>query len=132
MATITQLLTSVESLFTTTEWTSHNIKAFPANYQGELNADEWVRVSLLPFSSELIFNNDVSANGQIVCQIFVPSGAGMKRAYEIADILKNLLDRKVISGYLQTTNSFITTVGVDVKDSSLFNVNYTVNFISIN
>jgi hypothetical protein len=132
MATITQLLTSVESLFTTTEWTSHNIKAFPANYQGELNADEWVRVSVLPFSSELIFNNDVSANGQIVCQIFVPSGAGMKRAYEIADILKNLLDRKVISGYLQTTNSFITTVGVDVKDSSLFNVNYTVNFISIN
>ena len=132
MATITQLLTSVESLFTTTEWTSHNIKAFPANYQGELNADEWVRVSVLPFSSELIFNNDVSANGQIVCQIFVPSGNGMKRAYEIADILKNLLDRKVISGYLQTTNSFITTVGVDVKDSSLFNVNYTVNFISIN
>ena len=132
MATITQLLTSIESLFTTTEWTSHNIKAFPANYQGELNADEWVRVSVLPFSSELIFNNDVSANGQIVCQIFVPSGAGMKRAYEIADILKNLLDRKVISGYLQTTNSFITTVGVDVKDSSLFNVNYTVNFISIN
>ena len=132
MATITQLLTSVESLFTTTEWTSHNIKAFPANYQGELNADEWIRVSVLPFSSELIFNNDVSANGQIVCQIFVPSGAGMKRAYEVADILKNLLDRKVISGYLQTTNSFITTVGVDVKDSSLFNVNYTVNFISIN
>ena len=132
MATITQLLTSVESLFTTTEWTSHNIKAFPANYQGELNADEWIRVSVLPFSSELIFNNDVSANGQIVCQIFVPSGAGMKRAYEIADILKGLLDRKVISGYLQTTNSFITTVGVDVKDSSLFNVNYTVNFISIN
>ena len=132
MATITQLLTSVENLFTTTEWTSHNIKAFPANYQGELNADEWIRVSVLPFSSELIFNNDVSANGQIVCQIFVPSGAGMKRAYEIADILKNLLDRKEISGYLQTTNSFITTVGVDVKDSSLFNVNYTVNFISIN
>jgi len=132
MATITQLLTSVENLFTTTKWTSHNIKAFPANYQGELNADEWIRVSVLPFSSELVFNTDVSANGQIVCQIFVPSGNGMKRAYEIADILKNLLDRKEISGYLQTTNSFITTVGIDVKDSSLFNVNYTVNFISIN
>lgn len=132
MATITQLLTSVENLFTTTEWTSHNIKAFPANYQGTISADEWVRVSVLPFSSELIFNQDVSANGQVVCQIFVPAGAGMKRAYEIADMLKGLLDRKVISGYLQTTNSFITTIGVDAKDSSLFNVNYTVNFISIN
>lgn len=132
MATITQLLTSVENLFTTTEWTSHNIKAFPANYQGTISADEWIRVSVLPFSSELIFNQDVSANGQIVCQIFVPAGAGMKRAYEIADMLKGLLDRKVISGYLQTTNSFITTIGIDAKDSSLFNVNYTVNFISIN
>jgi len=132
MATITQLLTSVENLFTTTEWTSHNIKAFPANYQGKISADEWVRVSVLPFSSELIFNQDVSVNGQVVCQVFVPSGAGMKRAYEISDILKGLLDRKVISGYLQTTNSFITTIGVDAMDSSLFNVNYTVNFISIN
>ena len=132
MATITQLLTSVENLFTTTEWTSHNIKAFPANYQGTISADEWVRVSVLPFSSELVFNTETKVNGQIVCQVFVPSGAGMKRAYEIADVLKNLLDRKVISGYLQTTNSFITTIGVDAKDSSLFNVNYTVNFISIN
>ena len=132
MATITQLLTSVENLFTTTEWTSHNIKAFPANYQGKISADEWVRVSVLPFSSELVFNTETKVNGQIVCQVFVPSGAGMKRAYEIADVLKNLLDRKVISGYLQTTNSFITTIGVDAKDSSLFNVNYTVNFISIN
>jgi hypothetical protein len=55
----------------------------------------------------------------------------MKRAYEIADILKALLDRKEISGYLQTTNSFITNVGIDEKDSGLYNVNYTVNFISI-
>jgi hypothetical protein len=131
MATISQLLTSVENLFTTSNWTSHNIKAFPANYQGDINADEWVRVNVLPFSSDLIFAKEVKANGQIVCQIFVPSGKGMKRAYEIADILKALLDRKEISGYLQTTNSFITNVGIDEKDSGLYNVNYTVNFISI-
>jgi len=130
MATISQLLTAVEGLFASTAWTSNNIKAFPANYQGEIDADEWVRVSVLPFSSELAFK-DVIANGQIVCQIFVPSGQGMKRAYEIADILKTLLDQEVISGYLQTTNSFITNIGIDTKDSGLFNVNYTVNFKSI-
>lgn len=131
MATITQLLTSVESLFTTNTWTQHSIKAYPGNYQGEIDSDEWVRVNVLPFSSELEFNQEVSANGQVVCQIFVPSGQGMKRAYEIADILKTVLDRKEISGYLQTTNSFITNVGIDNKDSSLYNVNYTVNFRSI-
>jgi len=130
MATISQLLTAVEGLFASTAWTSNNIKAFPANYQGEIDADEWIRVSVLPFSSELAFK-DVIANGQIVCQIFVSAGAGMKRAYEIADMLKTLLDQEVISGYLQTTNSFITNIGIDTKDAGLFNVNYTVNFRSI-
>jgi len=130
MATISQLLTAVEGLFASSAWTSNNVKAFPANYQGEIDADEWIRVSVLPFSSELAFK-DVIANGQIVCQIFVPAGAGMKRAYEIADMLKTLLDQEVISGYLQTTNSFITNIGIDTKDSGLFNVNYTVNFRSI-
>ncbi len=130
MATISQLLTAVEGLFASSAWTSNNVKAFPANYQGEINADEWIRVSVLPFSSELAYK-DVIVNGQIVCQIFVPAGAGMKRAYDIADMLKTLLDQEVISGYLQTTNSFITNIGIDTKDSGLFNVNYTVNFRSI-
>lgn len=130
MATISQMLTAVEGLFASTAWTSNNIKAFPANYQGEIDSDEWVRVSVLPFSSELAYQ-DVIANGQIVCQIFVPAGAGMKRAYQIADLLKTLLDQEVISGYLQTTNSFITNIGIDPKDSGLYNVDYTVNFKSI-
>jgi|TARA_B100000902_G_scaffold378167_1_gene411156 hypothetical protein len=130
MSTISQILTAVEGLFASSAWTSNNIKAFPANYQGEINADEWIRVSVLPFSSELAFK-DVIANGQIVCQIFVPAGSGMKRAYEIADLLKALLDQEVISGYLQTTNSFITNIGIDSKDSGLYNVDYTVNFKSI-
>tara|TARA_R110002094_G_C4794081_1_gene202410 strand:+ start:207 stop:599 length:393 start_codon:yes stop_codon:yes gene_type:complete len=130
MATISQMLTAVEGLFASTAWTSNNIKAFPANYQGEIDSDEWIRVSVLPFSSELAYQ-DVIANGQIVCQIFVPAGAGMKRAYQIADLLKTLLDQEVISGYLQTTNSFITNIGIDPKDAGLYNVDYTVNFRSI-
>ena len=131
MATISQMLTAVEGLFASSAWTSNNIKAFPANYQGEIDSDEWIRVSVLPFSSELAYQ-DVIANGQIVCQIFVPAGAGMKRAYQIADLLKTLLDQEVISGYLQTTNSFITNIGIDPKDAGLYNIDYTVNFRSIN
>ena len=131
MATISQMLTAVEGLFASTAWTSNNIKAFPANYQGEIDSDEWIRVSVLPFSSELAYQ-DVIANGQIVCQIFVPAGAGMKRAYQIADLLKTLLDQREISGYLQTTNSFITNIGIDPKDAGLYNIDYTVNFRSIN
>lgn len=130
MATISELLTAVEGLFASSSWTSNNVKAYPANYQGQLDGDEWVRVNVLPFSSELAFS-ELSANGQIVCNIFVPSGQGMKRAYEIADMLKTLLDRNSISGYLQTTNSFITNVGIDPINSGLYSVDYTVNFRSI-
>ena len=130
MATISELLTAVEGLFASSSWTSNNVKAYPANYQGQLDGDEWVRVNVLPFSSELAFS-ELSANGQIVCNIFVPSGQGMKRAYEIADMLKTLLDRNSISGYLQTTNSFITNVGIDPVNSGLYSVDYTVNFRSI-
>jgi len=130
MSTISNILTAVEGLFASSAWTTNNIKAFPANYQGEIDADEWIRLSVLPFSSELAFK-DVIANGQIVCQIFVPAGSGMKRAYQIADLLKALLDQEVISGYLQTTNSFITNIGIDPKDAGLYNVDYTVNFKSI-
>ena len=130
MSTISNILTAVEGLFASSAWTSNNIKAFPANYQGEIDSDEWIRVSVLPFSSELAYQ-DVIANGQIVCQIFVAAGSGMKRAYQIADLLKTLLDQEVISGYLQTTNSFITNIGIDPKDAGLYNVDYTVNFRSI-
>ena len=87
-------------------------------------------INVLPFSSELTFGESTS-NGQIVCNIFVPSGQGMKRAYEICDLLKGLLDRNSISGYLQTTNSFITNIGVDEKDAGLYSVDFSVNFRSI-
>ena len=130
MATNTEILTAVESLFASSSWTSNNIKAYPANYQGKLDGEEWIRVNVLPFSSNLTYN-DTHITGQIVCNIFVPSGQGMKRAYEIGDMLKVLLDRKSISGYLQTTNSFITNIGIDAKNSGLYSVDFTVSFKSI-
>ena len=130
MVTITQLLTSVETLFGSTDWTSNNIKTYPSNYQGKIDSTEWVRVNVLPFSSEVSFN-DINTSGQIICNIFVPSGQGMKRAYEICDLLKGLLERNSISGYLQTTNSFITNIGIDSKDAGLYSVDLSVNFKTI-
>ena len=127
---ISQILTAVEGLFASSSWTSNNIKTYPANYQGKIDSNEWVRINVLPFSSELSFG-ETTSNGQIVCNIFVPSGQGMKRAYEICDLLKGLLDRNSISGYLQTTNSFITNIGVDEKDAGLYSVDFSVNFRSI-
>jgi len=131
MATNIQILTAVETLFSSSDWTGNNIKTYPTNYQGKIDSNEWVRLNVFPFSSD-IFYNDIRKSGQIVCNIFVPSGQGMKRAYEIADHLKDLLERKTISGYLQTTNSFITNIGIDSKNAGLYSVDFTVDFKTIN
>lgn len=131
MATNTQILTAVETLFSSSDWTDNNIKTYPTNYQGKIDSNEWVRLNVFPFSSN-VYYNDINRSGQIVCNIFVPSGQGMKRAYEIADILNNILERKTISGYLQTTNSFITNIGVDIKNAGLYSVDFTVDFKTIN
>jgi hypothetical protein len=131
MATNIQILTAVETLFSSSDWTDNNIKTYPTNYQGKIDSNEWVRLNVFPFSSNVSYN-DINKSGQIVCNIFVPSGQGMKRAYEIADILSNILERKTISGYLQTTNSFITNIGVDIKNAGLYSVDFTVDFKTIN
>ena len=124
--TFSNIQTSVESIFATTEWTQNNISAYPANYQGKITGKEWVRVNTFPNNSDLFFKGE-RTYGQLVFNIFVPSGQGMIRALEISDLLKGLFERKTISG-IQTTNSFITTKGIDEIDKGLFRVDYIVNF----
>ena len=121
-----EIQTNIESILGTTEWTQHNISAYPANYQGKIKGNEWVRLNVFPSNSNLYFNSE-RIYGQIVFNIFVPVGQGMVRATEIADILKNTFGRQTISG-IQTTNSFITTKGIDEVDKGLFRIDYTVNF----
>ena len=121
-----EIQTNIESILGTSEWTQHNITAYPVNYQGKISGKEWVRLNVFSNNSSVLYNSE-RTYGQIVFNIFVPVGQGMIRATEISDILKGIFGRKIISG-IQTTNSFITTKGIDEVDKGLFRVDYTVNF----
>lgn len=108
-----------------------NIKLVPQNFQGRIDDNEWVRINIFQSTSDLSYSGSQNIRGQLVCNIFVPVGRGLRRANEIADGINDLVYNKTISG-VQTTNSFLTTVGVDSVDSGLFRIDYTINFNSYN
>lgn len=125
------VLTTVEAIFATPLNVGGTVvKVFPANYQGNITATEWIRLNVFSFNSELFFGGQAS-NGQIVCNIFVPSGTGQRRAVAIADVLDGLLSRKIISN-IQTTNGYINNIGVEKNDSGLYRIDYVVNFNNFN
>lgn len=124
-------LTTVEALFATPLVVGGTtVKVYPANYQGNITATEWVRLNVFSFNSELFFGSQAST-GQIVCNIFVPSGTGQRRAVAIADVLDAYLSRKIFSS-IQTTNGYINNIGVEKNDSGLYRIDYIVNFNNFN
>ena len=106
--------------------TLNGINFYPANYQGKISGTEWVRLNVFPGNSELLYRG-LRIYGQIVFNIFVPAGNGMIKSTEIADKINSVFGRQIISG-IQTTNSFITTIGIDPVDKGLFRLDLTVNF----
>lgn len=116
-----------------------DVRVYPQNYQGTISTDEWVRLNILQGGSTQIgYEKEQATNGQIICNVFVPVKAGLRRAMSIADRLDTILknDSSFNSGNItsgiQTTNSFITTIGVDSVDSGLFRIDYTINFNQYN
>ena len=122
---------NIEAVLGTDDWTQHNISAYPANYQGQINGNEWVRLNVFSGNSNLLYGGTEKISGQIVFNIFVPAGNGMGKATEIADLLKGIFGNKIISG-IQTTNSFITTLGLDQVNKGLFRLDLTINFNNYN
>ena len=104
----------------------NGLNFYPANYQGKINGKEWIRLNVFPGNSEVLYNA-LRIYGQIVFNIFVPAGNGMIKSTEIADKINSVFGRKIISG-IQTTNSFITTIGIDSVDKGLFRLDLTINF----
>lgn len=127
MPRFTNILTTIEELFSTPlTIDGDTVPVYPTNYQGQISDTEWVRLNVFTFNSELTFGNE-SSNGQIVCNIFVPTGLGVRRATAIADALDSKLSRKVIAS-IQTLNGFINNVGVDQVNSGLYRIDLVINF----
>lgn len=130
MASYTDLFKSIDSVFASEIWLSTGVKAFPMNYYPKVVPKEFVRYEVLPAGNPT--DEYGSANyksGLIIVQIYCQSSTGPSRVFEIADILKSLMERQTIVS-TQVSDGSLELYGVDKDDISLFRADYSLQFNS--
>jgi len=123
--------TDFEELFAANTWTDNNIATYPANYSGGY-ANEFIIVETVPGKvtpkRSRSFSHINTVSGQYIAQVYVPTGNGLTRAMEIADLLDSMLNSKRLTSGTQTGIPVVDIVGTDSDDKSLFRVDFIVNF----
>jgi hypothetical protein len=131
MSKYVNVLSDVEGLFATSAWTTNNISAFPSNLTVPTNTSEFVKIEVLPLSSNSDYKR-FGLEGKIFIQTYVQANKGVKRLMEIADLLDNILQNKTLSNGTQTQSSSLQTIGIDRDNPELFRGDYTVDFVFYN
>lgn len=132
MSKYTKLQLDVESVFSTTAWKAESIAAYPGNFEGEIGAKEFVKIELLPSSSEDMFGHFSGIEGQVIIQIYVPAGQGMTRVLAVADILDTYFQAKRFANGTSTGSSALNIIGKDKANPALYRADYTVDFTLFN
>lgn len=118
------------SVFGTNEWQNEGIVTHPSNFTGNVNGNEYIRVSLILGEPRLEYTNLNSMAGQIVIDIFTPAGVGPLRAAQIADVLDSYLVGKIFSsllGSLQIGPSVCSGGKLDTANKTLYRTIYTLS-----
>jgi hypothetical protein len=118
----------VFSVFASADWLNEDIKTFPTNYIAVNSGNEFIRVSVIPSGKPI--NRD-SLAGILIIDIFIPAGAGTRRAMGIADTLdKYLVDKskQTSTGVTQFGISSLVHNGLDKALLSLHRSTYTIAF----
>lgn len=128
MGKFTNLEQDVFSVFNSNAWKAEGITTVPINFQASAIAGEFIRVAILPSSVGL---NLRSTSGVCLIDIFIPAGAGPRRASTIADKLDEYLCGKSLntgSGVTQFSKSALSHKGIDRDNLTLYHSSYTVLF----
>jgi hypothetical protein len=129
VATYTQIISGVEALFASSDWTNNNVKAFPADYNGNRDLPEFVTISVLLSNSEKQYGGGKGATeGMFYLEIYTASGQGQRRPFEIADMLDSLLEMKTLLGAVETQTSTVGNPATDTANDSLSRTEYLVPF----
>lgn len=131
MSKYANVISDIEGLFGTTEWTTNNIQAFPSNYRVPANQSEFVKIEVLPLRSNSDYNR-FGIEGIVYVQIYVQANNGVRRLMEIADLLDNILQNKALTEGTQTRESSLNVMGIDKDNPELFRADYSVDFINYN
>ena len=114
----------LEGAFASSSWT---IPTVPANYQAPNNATEFVRVNVLPGAGNSTYGG-AADSGMLRVDIYVPSGLGLSRVFEVADLLDALVSRQVFTNGTQTGASTVTAMSIDPANAGLFRASYSVPY----
>ena len=130
--TFAQVSTSIHSLFSVAAWTSKSITMYPDNYQGKVTTkDEYARLVVLPSkSANKTFGGVKAIDGMVSIQIFVKAGEGASRLMVISDHIDDILQNKVLSNGLELGSSYISVLGLDSANQSLYGAKYIIPFKS--
>lgn len=131
MSKFVKLLSDVESVFTTSTWTSTNISAFPSNFRVPENTSEFVKLEVLPLRDNSDYGR-CGVEGIIYVQIYVQANQGVRRLMEIADILDTLLQAKSLPNGTKTQASSLNVIGMDRDNPELFRADFAVDFTYYN
>jgi len=130
MGKYTQLESAAFATFSSVQWVSEAIATFPSNFVGNVPSNEYIRVSILTSSPTLAYANLSQMAGQMVVEIFTPSGEGPLRSSQIADTLDNYLVGKSFlsgTGVVQFGPSLMSPGRPDTANSALFRTMYTIS-----
>lgn len=124
------VLTDVEGVFGSSNWTTNNIKTIPANYHGELGSiTEYVSVNVLPSNSNLdTFGVTKKLTGLVAIKMFVPAGYGQRRIMQVGDLIDNVLQYKTLALGTRLDSSYITVEGLDPRNEALYSASYFIPF----
>ena len=126
------VLEDIEGVFASAAWTTNNIKTFPLNYQGDINATsrEYILVGVFPtLSNHADYQRSKKLEGIVTIKVFVPSGRGQGRLMEVSDLLDAVLESKLI-GTTRLGTSYLNVEGLDPDNKSLYSGSYTIPFTS--
>ena len=130
MAKFTELLSSIDSVFASSEWQGLSIPAYPANLWPSTTPDEFVIYEILPSGQPVAEYSDPNyKNGLIIVQVYVKANSGPARVYEVADELATLFQRDLIRD-TQLYDGTLAIKGIDKDDTSLFRADYSLQFNS--
>ena len=132
MAKYTDAYSDVYSVFATPAWVAEGIKTIPDNFTTTGLGNEFIRLSVITGGHFGQINIPASVQGQLIIDIFVPAGEGLKRLAAIADKLDGYLVRQSFTTSSNGTTQFgvsaMNPLGNDPANASLFRGSYSISF----
>ena len=122
------VIRDIEEQFANENWSIlSKVKAYPSNYQGPNNENEFVKIEFVPAQP---VNNygQFGVAGQVIIQIYTEAGIGLTRTSDVAHDLDVLIENKRFSRGTITGTSSLSFLGIDNDDNSLFRADYSIGF----